>query len=159
MHRIDPDGEKYGRLVALRYAGSDSKGRATWLCRCDCGIRVVVDAYQVRTGKTTSCGCMQRDAAQAAKVTHGYSRTPTYKSWCSMRARCENPKSVQYHHYGGRGIKVCHRWKKFESFLKDMGERPSLKHSIDRKDPDGNYEPANCQWNLKGKGKQRKRRI
>lgn len=82
---------------------------------------------------------------------HGHSAggkpSPTYSSWASMRARRENSKHTHFDRYGGRGIKVCERWVKFENFLTDMGERPSLKYSIDRfPNNDGNYEPGNCRW-------------
>ena len=63
-----------------------------------------------------------------------------------MRARCEKPYIGNFHRYGGRGIKVCDRWQQFENFLADMGLKPSAKHSIDRVDVDGNYEPGNCRW-------------
>lgn len=80
---------------------------------------------------------------------HGMWRTPTYKSWSCMIQRCSNPKNTRYKFYGARGIAVCARWKDFSHFLADMGERPSLQHSIDRMDPAGNYEPRNCRWLLK----------
>lgn len=77
---------------------------------------------------------------------HGWSKTPTYVSWRAMRSRCRTLSNASYPSYGGRGIRVCKRWEVFENFLADMGERPSLDHSIDRINPDGDYEPGNCRW-------------
>lgn len=80
---------------------------------------------------------------------HGHGRrgkrTPTYKSWKRMRARCHNENCDKYQYYGGRGISICSRWDSFENFLEDMGERPEGA-SLDRIDVDGDYEPGNCRW-------------
>lgn len=77
--------------------------------------------------------------------THGMTKTPTYQSWQAMLKRCTNPNHIFYKYYGGIGIKVCERWRKFENFLADMGERPADR-SLDRINNDGNYEPGNCRW-------------
>lgn len=69
-----------------------------------------------------------------------------YRTWCHMRQRCSNPNDKNYNRYGGRGIRVCESWDSFESFLRDMGPKPSARHSIDRLNNDGNYEPSNCAW-------------
>lgn len=81
---------------------------------------------------------------------HGHSpragQSREYRSWGSMIARCSNPNLKEWRNYGGRGIEVCDRWKRFPNFLADMGNRP-LNKSLDRwPDPDGNYEPSNCRW-------------
>lgn len=80
---------------------------------------------------------------------HGHAKrggSRTYKSWLCMIQRCTNPNNKNYHHYGGRGIKVCKRWKIFKNFLKDIGESPTKNHTLDRIDNDGNYCKFNCRW-------------
>lgn len=76
----------------------------------------------------------------------GLSATPEYRAWRSMGHRCNNPRDASYSRYGGRGIKVCGRWKKFENFLEDMGARPRVGYSLERKNNSLGYSPSNCVW-------------
>ena len=139
--RIDISGQRFGLLTAISHV----KG-IRWQCSCDCGNTAVVASLDLRNGHTQSCGCLRVTETSKRMKKHGMTKTPTHRSWISMRRRCNEPTHDQYKYYGGAGIKVCERWQdSFENFLADMGERPEGM-TLDRKDPKGDYEPSNCRW-------------
>jgi hypothetical protein len=133
----------FGRLTVLN-PGLCARDRS--LCRCVCGRELYVINYNLKGGNTKSCGCLSKELVVKRNLSHGRSKTSTYRVWAHMLARCRNEKSKDYPDYGGRGITVDHRWDDFSAFLADMGERPSAGHSIDRIRNAGNYEPGNCRW-------------
>lgn len=142
-------GDRFGRLVVMAEAGNGgSRGRTRMIvCRCDCGTERVFSCPSVLRGASRSCGCLQAEGAADRCKSHGNYGTPTYRTWHSMRDRCLNQDNSNYPLYGGRGVKIDPRWDDFAVFLSDVGERPSLAHSLDRwPNKNGNYEPGNVRW-------------
>lgn len=132
-------GNSFGQLTVLSCAGKRDKKNAPyyWRCVCSCGAKLEVSGTSLRTGTSTSCGHARR--------THGGSHLLAYASWRAMWHRTMNPNSHAYPRYGGAGITLCVKWRSFEGFLEDMGERlPGM--SIERKNGNKGYNKRNCVW-------------
>lgn len=140
-------GRVFGRLTVLRFIPTDGR-HATWLCKCECGNEKAVKVQSLVAGMTVSCGCYNKDVLHS-QAKHGENRkgtrTGAYSSWANMMTRCEWGSHPSYEVYGAKGIRVCERWRTFENFSFDMGERPKGT-SIDRIDNTKGYEPGNCRW-------------
>lgn len=136
-------GQRFGRLVVIQRSPETRKSKAAyWECRCDCGGATVARGGSLVYGEVKSCGC--------SHIIHGhcvdYGLSPTYRSWVAMWERCTNNRCRGFKRYGGRGITICERWRRFENFFSDMGERP-CGSTLDRfPNSDGNYELQNCRW-------------
>lgn len=144
-HKLFKDltGRRFGKLVVQSFAGERNKERV-WLCLCDCGNQKLAGGRVLTHGNTKSCGCLIQE--NKPLTTHGMCYSSEYNSWRGMIARCLSKTEPSWSVYGARGIVVCERWRKFENFLADMGVKPTPRHTIDRINGSGNYEPGNCRW-------------
>lgn len=148
-------GQRFGRLMAQERTANRHRN-AMWRCICDCGRVVSVPAASLNGGHTQSCGCRNTKHGDAGRK--GY--VAEYWIWAQMRHRCRNPGYHHWQNYGGRGIRICDAWAdSYDAFLSDMGRRPTPKHSIDRVDNDGDYEPGNCRWATRDEQNQNSRRA
>lgn len=146
MEKINLSGQKFFRLTVLNT--SFTKNKSTyWDCLCECGKKLSVRLDALKSGNTKSCGCYNLDNIHNLNKTHGKSRTIEYKIYNHIKVRCYNKKCKAYKNYGGRGIVMSDSWlKDFNNFYKDMGQRPSNKHSIERIDNNKGYSKENCKW-------------
>lgn len=143
---IDLTGRTFDRWTVFYRGPNGSYGQTRWVCFCSCGTRSIVAVGNLRNGTSKSCGCLTKEVMSQIKKTHGLRHSPEWRIWSHMLDRCRNPKCEKYHCYGGRGIKVCERWHKFENFYTDMGSRPSPEYTLERKLNNSNYCPENCCW-------------
>jgi hypothetical protein len=143
---MDLINERFGRLVVVRREENSRAGKSRWLCICDCGNEKVVVGGNLKHRGQQSCGCLRDEVTIRRNFKHGMMSHPLYGTWKNMRGRCNSPDHKNFEHYGGRGIKICPRWDDFILFVKDMGERPHPKYSLERINNDKDYSPENCKW-------------
>jgi hypothetical protein len=129
-------GQKFNHFIVLRKIGVTKDGHSKWLCRCECGVEKTLNGSNLKN--TKSCGCQ--------RYKHQKTNTPIYHVWAAMKQRCTNPNDKSYPIYGGRGITLCDDWQQFQNFFKDMGEKPTNKHQIERIDNNKGYCKTNCRW-------------
>lgn len=145
-------GQRFGRWTVVAIGNRPPRMReAYWRCLCDCGTEKNLSSGNLKSGRTNSCGCLNKEIASQRMTRHGHARenhnggkTITWRKWESMRERCIDPNSSSYKNYGGRGITVCAGWQSdFINFLQDMGECPA-RMTLDRIENNGGYWCGHC---------------
>lgn len=143
--------QQFGRLTAIGLTGKSNKQKSKmWYCQCSCGTMCEKSALALKHNGVQSCGCLRREMTSKQFTKHGKARgkkTPEYHTWIRMRSRCNSKNNPDYDkYYGGRGITICPEWDNFAVFLKDMGEKPGPKYTLERRDNEKGYNPTNCKW-------------
>ncbi len=141
---INMEGRIFGKLLVVNRVIKKGRTNAFWRCKCDCGAYVVVGSNKLIRGQVSCFKCRP-----PSNIKHLMVGTSEYATWVNMKKRCNNKNDPAYPNYGGRGIKVCSRWDKFINFYTDMGERPSIKHTIDRINNSLGYYKENCRWSTR----------
>lgn len=138
----DLTGQRFFDLYVLGYVGKDKHRTSHWFCRCDCG------RYTIATGTHLKKGSHRRCRHHGTgNLKHGESGSVEHSLWRAIIDRCHNKRNKAFKHYGGRGIRICDEWREsFSAFLAAVGRRPSPKHTLERINNDGNYEPGNVKW-------------
>jgi hypothetical protein len=148
MKRKDLVGHRFHRLQVTEFSHINSLRNCVWKCLCECGNIVLVAGGHLGSGHTRSCGCYRNEIRKETHRTHGLYNTRLHRIWSAMKARCSNPHTIRFNCYGAKGIAVCEAWngdfKRFYDWAISHGYAENL--TIDRINPDGNYEPSNCQW-------------
>lgn len=141
----DLTGKRYGNLVVVEFVEMAKFSKSIWKCQCDCGNVKNIKAEYLKNGSTKSCGCYHK--SNIYHIKHNESNTKLYRTWQSIRYRCENKNNTAYYAYGELGVCVCEEWHeyiKFKEWAINNGYKDNL--TIDRINPYGNYEPSNCRW-------------
>lgn len=149
MKKIDVDSliGTTSNMLTLLKEGDGRSGKRTVVCLCSCGKQVEITLSQWTEKRSISCGCYQKKITSDRTKTHGLSKTPEYVVWQGMKGRCHNPNHADYYNYGARGIAVSDEWRNsFETFLLDMGKRPTPTSTIERIDGSLGYCKDNCCW-------------
>jgi hypothetical protein len=136
-------GSRFGRLTVLSDGGLVGRNRV-YKCKCDCGTEKIIHKVSLLSKSTISCGCATRERM----TTHGMSNTKVFKIWVGMKKRC-NRNTIGSKYYKDKGITYDPNWNSFEKFYKDMGDPPTDKHELDRKNSDGIYCKNNCKWSTR----------
>jgi len=135
------EGKRFGRLIVIHLVEISTQG-AMWLCKCDCGNERIIPTGKLLYGEIKSCGCYSIEQSKS----HGMTNTRPYSIWQGMKTRCDNPKSINYHLYGGRGIIYTDKWSTFEGFWNDMEDGYSEELTLDRINNEKGYSKENCRW-------------
>lgn len=144
---IDLTKQKFNRLTIKKRIENNKHGQPRWECECICGKILPVLSYNLISGNTKSCGCLQIEIARNTPTIHKMCKTVEYETWCNIIKRCTNKNSPAFKDYGGRDITICPEWRHdFMAFYNHVGKRPSPKHSIDRIKNNVGYLPGNVRW-------------
>lgn len=146
--RLNLVGYRFGKLSVIARV-EPPIGRTKFVCNCDCGNQTIANGEDIKSGNTTSCGCVKKVIGYTSNLKHGGASgkfSGAYRSWRSMKQRCKDPNSRGWREYGAVGVTVCDRWlESFENFYADMGDRPEG-YSLERINVFDGYYPANCKW-------------